>query len=155
MIQQGEQAISRRSCHIPVVISTCGCFSAKSHTARSARVFSAPYTRKASASDKHTVMPSIPRKPQTEDSKTFDPDKYFEAWSREEFHPPYDNDFRKFIIRTFGLPMRDDYGYMAQHAEVTLLKCQTHIECGRQNGMHAWYRDAEGNVVGHPPSTAH
>lgn len=94
-------------------------------------------------------MPSIPQKPQTEDSKTFDPDKYFEAWGKEEIQPPYDNDFRKFIIRTFGLPIRDDYGYMAQHAEVTLLNVQTHIEVGRQNGMHAWYRDAEGNVVSH------
>ncbi|GAB1731897.1 hypothetical protein NU195Hw_g9269t1 [Hortaea werneckii] len=91
-------------------------------------------------------MPSIPQKPQTEDSKTFDPDKYFEAWGKEEIQPPYDNDFRKFIIRTFGLPIRDDYGYMAQHAEVTLLNVQTHIEVGRQNGMHAWYRDIEGNV---------
>ncbi|KAK6406244.1 hypothetical protein LTR81_019050 [Elasticomyces elasticus] len=96
-------------------------------------------------------MPSIPSKPQTEDSSTFDPDKYFEAWSKEEYTPPYDNDFRKFIIKTFDLPFRDDYGYMAQSAEVTLLQAQTYVEWGAQGNLHAWYRDDEG-VVRDPPT---
>lgn len=96
-------------------------------------------------------MPPIPRQPQTEDSETFDPDKYFEAWSKQEYQPPYDNDFRKFIIRTFGLPRNDDYGYMAQNAEVTLLKAQTYLEVGAQNNLHAWYRDAEGQPVSVQP----
>lgn len=93
------------------------------------------------------AMPSIPKKPQTEDSKTFDPDTYFEKWSKEEITPPYDNDFRKFIIKTFDLPIRDDYGYMAQNAQVTLLQAQTYIEWGGQGNLHAWYRDADGQVV--------
>ncbi|KAK0261429.1 hypothetical protein LTS09_004142 [Friedmanniomyces endolithicus] len=92
-------------------------------------------------------MPTIPNKPQTEDSTTFSPDAYFEAWSKDEYTPPYDNDFRKFIIKTFGLPFRDDYGYMAQSAEVTLLQAQTYVEWGAQGNLHAWYRDDEG-VVG-------
>jgi len=95
-------------------------------------------------------MPPIPKKPQTEDSTTFDPDKYFEAWSTNEFTPPYDNNFRRFFIRTFGLPIRDDYGYMAQQAEVTLLHAQTCVEVGRQGGLHNWYKDAEGQVVSEP-----
>ena len=100
-------------------------------------------------------MPPIPQKPQTEDSTSFDPDKYFEAWSKEAIHAPYDNDFRKFIIKTFGLPMRDDYGYMAQSAEVTLQLAQTCVEVGRQGNMHAWYRDADGQVVSSTTSPAH
>ncbi|KAK5121622.1 hypothetical protein LTR85_004794 [Meristemomyces frigidus] len=98
-------------------------------------------------------MPPIPNKPQTEDSETFDPDKYFEAWSKQEYQPPYDNDFRKFIVRTFGLPIPDDYGYMAQNAEVTLLKAQTYLEVGAQNNLHAWYRDAEGQPRESPNAT--
>ncbi|KAK3067933.1 hypothetical protein LTR53_014880 [Teratosphaeriaceae sp. CCFEE 6253] len=96
-------------------------------------------------------MPAIPKKPQTEDSTTFDPDKYFEAWASEEYTPPYDNNFRLFIIKTFGLPVRDDYGYMAQSAEVTLLQAQTYVEWGAQGNLHAWYRDDEG-VVRDPPT---
>lgn len=100
-------------------------------------------------------MPSIPKKPQTEDSKTFDPDRYFDAWGKEEIQPPYDNDFRKFMIKTFGLPIRDNYGYMAQHAEVTLLHAQTQVEWGGQGGLHNWYKDAEGNVVSIVDSATH
>ncbi|KAK0932454.1 hypothetical protein LTR29_015967 [Friedmanniomyces endolithicus] len=98
-------------------------------------------------------MPAIPNKPQTEDSTTFSPDAYFEAWSKEEYTPPYDNDFRKFIIKTFGLPFRDDYGYMDQSAEVTLLQAQTYVEWGAQGNLHAWYRDDEGVVRDPPPAT--
>lgn len=99
-------------------------------------------------------MPSIPRQAQTEDSTTFDPDKYFDAWSKEEIGPPYDGNFRKFIITTFGLPIRDDYGYMAQHAEVTLLHAQTCVEFGAQGGLHNWYKDAESQVVSLNPPTS-
>lgn len=95
-------------------------------------------------------MPAIPKQAQTEDSDTFDPDKYFDAWSKEEITPPYDNDFRKFIIRTFGLPRDDDYGYAAT-SEVTLLQAQTYIEFGRQGGLHSWYKDDEGQPVSSQP----
>ncbi|KAK4553722.1 hypothetical protein LTR86_009220 [Recurvomyces mirabilis] len=98
-------------------------------------------------------MPAIPRQAQTEDSTTFDPDKYFDAWSKEEITPPYDNDFRKFIIKTFGLSIRDDYGYMAQNAEVTLLRCQTYLDVGAQGGLHGWYKDAEGQLREPPTAT--
>ena len=91
-------------------------------------------------------MPRIPRKAQTDGSITFEPDTFFEAWSKEEITPPYDNDFRRFVIRAFGLPLHDDYGYRAT-TEVTLLQAQTHVEFGAQGGLHRWYVDEQGNEV--------
>ena len=91
-------------------------------------------------------MPRIPQKAQTDGSDTFDPDKFFEAWSKEQITPPYDNNFRRFIIRSFGLPYDDTYGYKAT-AEVTLLQAQTYIEFGAQGGLHAWYKDEAGSEV--------
>lgn len=91
-------------------------------------------------------MPKIPNKAQTEGSPTFDPDKFFESWKKGEITAPYDNDFRKFIIKAFGLSPRDTYAYRAT-AEVTLLQAQTYIEFGGQNGLHGWYRDDEGDLV--------
>lgn len=88
----------------------------------------------------------IPKKPQTEGSATFDPDKFFEAWSKGELTAPYDNDFRKFMIKSFGLRMSDQYGYRAT-TEVTLLGAQSHIDAGAANGLHAWYRDPAGQPV--------
>lgn len=97
-------------------------------------------------------MPRIPQTPQTDGSTTFDPDKFFEAWSKGELTPPYDNNFRRFVIRSFGLPLHDDYGYQAT-TEVTLLQAQTHVEFGAQGGLHGWYRDEEGAEVGIYPSS--
>jgi len=95
-------------------------------------------------------MPAIPQKAQTEGSTTFDPDGFFESWSKEEITPPYDNDFRKFIIRSFGLQLDDSYGYRAS-AEVTLLQAQTYVEFGRQGTLHKWYVDDEGKQVSPSP----
>jgi hypothetical protein len=91
-------------------------------------------------------MPRVPKKAQTDGSTTFDPDIFFDKWSKEELTPPYDNNFRRFIIRSFGLPIDDDYGYQAT-TEVSLLQAQTYIEFGAQGGLHAWYRDEEGKEV--------
>jgi hypothetical protein len=88
----------------------------------------------------------IPQQAETQGSTTFDPDKFFDAWANEEITPPYDNDFRKFIIRSFGLKLSDSFVYRAV-AEVTLLQAQTYLEFGGQNGLHGWYRDSEGNEV--------
>lgn len=96
-------------------------------------------------------MPRIPKKAQTEGSTTFDPDKFFDAWAKDEITPPYDNNFRRFIIRAFGLQLSDDYQYQAT-AVVSLLQAQTYVEFGAQGGLHAWYRDDEGKEVGQPPS---
>ena len=100
-------------------------------------------------------MPPIPQRAQTEGSTNFDPDKYFDAWANEEFTPPYDNDFRKFILRTFGLPLREEeYVYKAS-SEVSLLQVQTYLEFGAQGGLHGWYRDEEGQMVSlNPPTRA-
>lgn len=102
-------------------------------------------------SNKHT-MPRIPQQAQTDGSTTFNPDSFFEAWSKDEITAPYDNNFRRFIIKAFGLPYDDEYGYQAT-SEVSLLQAQTYIEFGAQGGLHAWYRDAEGKEVGLNHST--
>lgn len=94
-------------------------------------------------------MPQIPNKVQTEGSSTFEPDKFFESWAKGEVTPPYDNNFRRFIIRAFGLQLSDDYQYQAT-AVVSLLQAQTYVEFGAQGGLHAWYRDAEGKEVWKP-----
>ena len=92
-------------------------------------------------------MPRIPKQAQTEHSTTFEPDKFFEDWSKEESQAfLYRNDFRKFILNAFGLNFRDDYVYKAT-AEVTLLQAQTYLEFGAQGGLHAWYRDEAGEAV--------
>lgn len=92
-------------------------------------------------------MPTIPNQAQTDGSSTFSPDAYFDAWAKGELTPPYDNNFRKFIIQSFGLSPRDDYPYKAT-AEVTLLQAQTYLEMGAQGGLHAWYKDVEEEKVG-------
>ena len=91
-------------------------------------------------------MPRVPKNAHTDGSSTFEPDKFFEAWSKEEITPPYDNNFRRFIIRSFGLPIDDDYGYQAT-TEVSLLQAQTYLEFGAQGGLHGWYRDEKGEEV--------
>lgn len=93
-----------------------------------------------------TSMPRIPDKAQTDGSSTFDPDKFFEAWGKDELTAPYDNDIRKFIIRSFGLQLSDDYIYTAV-AEVSLLQAQTYVEFGGQGRLHEWYKDDEGVQV--------
>ncbi|KAH0279686.1 hypothetical protein KCU91_g1546, partial [Aureobasidium melanogenum] len=96
-------------------------------------------------------MPTIPDRAQTEDSTSFSPDAYFDAWAKGEITAPYDNDFRKFILTTFGLPHDDTYTYAAV-AEVTLLQAQTYVEFGGQGGLHAWYRDDQGKPLEPPPA---
>lgn len=94
-------------------------------------------------------MPSkIAKGPSTEDSKVpFDPDKFFNDWPKEEAQPLLTpNDFRKFLIKAFDLDIRDDYVYKAT-AEVTLQQAQRYLEFGGQNGLHAWYKDAENDAV--------
>ncbi|KAF2722943.1 hypothetical protein K431DRAFT_283449 [Polychaeton citri CBS 116435] len=92
----------------------------------------------------------VPKSAGTEGSTTFTPDSYFAAWSKEEITPPYDNDFRKFILRTFGLSLRnEEYVYRAI-AEVTLLQVQTYLEFGAKGGLHSWYLDDEGKARENP-----
>jgi len=88
----------------------------------------------------------IPQSPHTEGTSSFDPDKFFEAWAREEITAPYDNNFRKCIGQAFGLKPSDTYVYRAT-AEVTLLQAQTYLEYGGMGRLHEWYRDGEGKQV--------
>ena len=76
----------------------------------------------------------------TEGSRSFEPQKFFEAWNPEELIPQ-DNDFRNCIITSFDLPENDDYTYHAI-ASVKLSQVQSAIDAGGANGMHAWYREA-------------
>jgi hypothetical protein len=91
-------------------------------------------------------MSQIPQVASTQGSPSFDPDAFFEAWAQETLTPPYDNDFRKFIIKAFGLKPNDSFVYRAV-AEVTLLQAQTYLEFGGQGGLHGWYLDGEGKEV--------
>jgi hypothetical protein len=91
-------------------------------------------------------MSQIPQVASTQGSPSFDPDAFFEAWAQETLTPPYDNDFRKFIIKAFGLKPNDSFVYRAV-AEVTLLQAQTYLEFGGQGGLHGWYLDEEGKEV--------
>ncbi|KAK4995369.1 hypothetical protein LTR28_000546 [Elasticomyces elasticus] len=78
------------------------------------------------------------------DSKTsFTPDKFFDNWQNGTLRPPYDGNFRKFILSSFGLPPSDTYIYKAV-AEISLLQAQTYMDFGAQGRLHEWYRDAEG-----------
>jgi hypothetical protein len=97
-------------------------------------------------------MPAIPDRAQTEDSTSFSPDAYFEAWEKGDITAPVDNDFHKFILTTFGLPDDDTYTYAAV-AEVTLAQAQKYIEYGGQGGLHAWYKDDQGKPVSLPQYT--
>ena len=99
-------------------------------------------------------MSEIPQRAETQGSTTFDPENFFDAWAKEEITPPYDNDFRKFVIKSFGLKLNDDFVYRAM-AEVTLLQAQTYLEFGGQNGLHRWYNDSEGNEVSRHRPAAH
>ena len=71
-------------------------------------------------------MSQIPQVASTQGSPSFDPDAFFESWANETLTPPYDNDFRKFIIKAFGLRPDDSFVYRAV-AEVTLLQAQTYL----------------------------
>jgi len=82
----------------------------------------------------------------TQGSATFAPDTFFDSWAQGQITPPYDNDFRKFILRAFSLLPSDAFIYRAS-TEVTLLQVQTYTEFGAQGGLHAWYRDANDDIV--------
>lgn len=91
-------------------------------------------------------MPSIPKRAQTDGSKTFAPDAFFDAWARDEIGAPQDDDFRTFVIRSFGLQPDDDYGYRAT-AEVTLLQAQKYLMMSADRGLHRWYVEADSSAV--------
>ena len=59
---------------------------------------------------------------------------------------PKDDDLRASITSAFNLSNRDSYVYHAI-ASVTLSEVQEAIENGNENGLHAWYLDAEGKAV--------
>jgi hypothetical protein len=92
-------------------------------------------------------MPQIPRSARTEGSSTFDPDQFFQAWSKGDIAAPSDNDFRTSILKAFGLPVRDNYVYRAV-AAVSLEQAQIHVAAGGQNGLHGWYKASDGQLVG-------
>jgi hypothetical protein len=85
-------------------------------------------------------------------STSFDPEKYFDAWGRGEIGPPREpgNDFRQFIMSTFGIQPTDTFTYAAV-AEVTLAQAQRHVDAGPRAGQHAWYRDSDDKPVSRWP----
>ena len=79
-------------------------------------------------------------------TSSFEPDEFLEAWANGTTGPPKDNDLRGAIIKAFGLKEDDIYVYHAI-ASVTLAQVQQVINLGDQNGLHAWYKDQNGEQV--------
>ena len=90
-------------------------------------------------------MPSVERKARTTGSAKWEPDVFFNTWEVSKLLPE-DDDLRTSIISAFNLSNRDSYVYHAI-ASVTLSEVQEAIKNGNENGLHAWYPDAEGNAV--------
>ncbi|KAJ6262492.1 hypothetical protein Dda_3302 [Drechslerella dactyloides] len=85
-----------------------------------------------------------PPKAVTTGSATFSPDSFFAAWPEDRRKDPVpDNDLRTAIIQAFGLKSEDSYVYHAI-ASVTLQQVQNAVADGGKRGLHAWYRDDEG-----------
>lgn len=96
----------------------------------------------------------VPPRPlaRTVKSARFDPQKFFDDWSKRGSELlPQNDDFRASIINAFGLKESDDYIYHAI-ASVTLAQVQYAVSRGAgENGiLHAWYRDSEGKQVIYP-----
>ncbi|KAF2456279.1 hypothetical protein BDY21DRAFT_415907 [Lineolata rhizophorae] len=104
-----------------------------------------------------------PRPPFTLRSAAFSPDAFFDNWNPRRALPAEEtddaadnaggrNDFRAAVVRAFNLKPDDDYVYHAT-ASVTLAQVQQALNAGRKGGLHAWYRDQDGNEI-EPPSRA-
>ncbi|KAF2502781.1 hypothetical protein BU16DRAFT_521449 [Lophium mytilinum] len=89
-----------------------------------------------------------PQAPYCEGAKRpFDPNTLIRDWHK---HPsPEKGPFSSSITLIFGLSQEDKYVYNAGPAGVTLLQAQTALLAKGKNGLHAWYRDGEGNEI--PP----
>ncbi|KAL9095171.1 MAG: hypothetical protein Q9165_002427 [Trypethelium subeluteriae] len=86
-------------------------------------------------------------------SSSFDPEAFLEAWKSGGIGPPKeDDDLRAATVEAFGLKENDDYVYHAT-ASVTLAQVQQAIRAGDANGLHAWYKDEQGQHIPPPPST--
>ena len=87
-----------------------------------------------------------PKQPlaRTTGSADFDPEKYFQNWSRELL--PQHNDLQTSLKKSFSLPRNDNYVYHAI-ASVTLSQVQDAISIGGEHGLHAWYLDGTGQPV--------
>ncbi|CAF9933663.1 MAG: hypothetical protein HETSPECPRED_008733 [Heterodermia speciosa] len=96
-------------------------------------------------------MPSVQRKARTTGSANWAPDVFFETWESSKSLPK-DDDLRTSITSAFNLSNRDSYVYHAI-ASVTLSEVQEAIENGNENGLHAWYLDAEGKAIPSPPQS--
>jgi hypothetical protein len=96
----------------------------------------------------HTEPVAMPPPPShsayTEGSGEFDPAAFFKSW--KESSTPQNNDLRTAINKAFNLRPEDDYVYHA-NASVTLTQVQVAIDHGDVNGLHAWYKDQEGQQV--------
>ena len=84
--------------------------------------------------------------PHTTGAPDFDPDVLFQAWREGKKSLPLKDDLRSSILTTFSLPQHDNYVYHAM-ASVTLAQVQKAIEHGGNNGLHAWYLDANAQPV--------
>jgi hypothetical protein len=87
---------------------------------------------------------SARNRPHTIGASSFDPDQFFDNWNDDCL--PKDDHLQGAIIQAFKLKPTDDYVYHAI-ASVTLNQVQTAINHGGTHGLHAWYRDENGEQV--------
>ena len=79
-------------------------------------------------------------------SSSFEPEEFLEKWKDGKIGAPAENDLRGATIEAFGLKENDDYVYHAT-ASVTLAQVQQAINFGAHHGLHAWYKDEQGEQV--------
>jgi hypothetical protein len=89
-------------------------------------------------------MPPSSKPFHTDGSSYFNPDEFFYHWNPSL--APQNNDLRSAINKAFNLQPTDDYIYHAT-ASVTLAQVQVAIDSGDRNGLHAWYRNDNGEQV--------
>ncbi|KAI9710823.1 MAG: hypothetical protein M1828_002021 [Chrysothrix sp. TS-e1954] len=85
-------------------------------------------------------------------SPDFDVTELLDNWRSEDSSLAQDDDLQAAIEKTFKLKINDGYVYHAS-ASVTLPQVQAAINCGGQNGLHAWYLHEGGAQIPPPPGS--
>jgi hypothetical protein len=82
--------------------------------------------------------------PEEPEVPKFNPDALIHSWGPHSL--PQHNGFRAAIEKAFDIEPTDDYVYHAS-VSVTLPQVQVAIDHGNMHGLHAWYRNENGQQV--------
>ncbi|KAF2194196.1 hypothetical protein K469DRAFT_548427 [Zopfia rhizophila CBS 207.26] len=92
--------------------------------------------------------------PYCEDARTpFDPDRFFDNWSDDQYIPSGEKTFKKCICAAFDLDEADTYMYKAFGA-THIGTVQAAINAKRKNDLHLWYHNPQATVDEGAPSLA-